>query len=705
MQRLKTSTCLLLFLVFQIAFGQISTSISDYEKYPVFTECKNVEIANLEDCFHSTLQTFIYTNFKLPEIISTENYTGEMVVLFEVTNEGKFKVLYVDAVYNELKTEIKRVFELLPTTTAPTYSGRTTYMQFTMTLNIPLGSVNAIENLKIPEQKENALEAAAKKEFENVDAELETYQDELYKSNLNIPFSHDMYAYFDREINVVGTNSHTASKPFLYNTVSNYYDFNAQQTTLKKEASSWTGRKLWNEHLVTVKGKNYWFVVDPILDLQLGENTNSEVDYTYNNTRGVQVQGGLGKGLNFSATVFESQGRFADYFNRYAESIKPSGGNPAIIPGRGIAKEFKTDAYDYPVAEGYISYTPNNMFNVQFGHGKNFIGDGYRSLFVSDVTSPFPFLKLNTSFWKIKYTNTWMWLRDVRPEVTEDGAFLTKYVANHYLSWNVSKKLNIGLFESVIWKNDNNRGFDINYVNPIIFYRAIEFSTGSRSGNAIVGLSSKYKWNDNVNFYGQFILDEFSLNDIKAGNQSWKNKFGFQLGAKYYNAFKVDNLLLQVEYNQVRPYTYSHNQIATNYGHNNQSLAHLWGANFRELIGIARYNYKRWYGSAKLIYGQRGLDFDPTIDPASYGSNIYIDNDDRIGDTGIELLQGNKANILIGDLNVGYIVNPKTNLKIFANLTYRSFNPDANTLVNFNENTTWFNFGIRTDIFNWYFDF
>lgn len=703
MQLQRALLFVLLFLICQTLFGQTTTN--DFEKYPVFKECANETAGNLKNCFDTTLRSFIIKEFKLPEVITKENYTGEMIFLFEVTAEGAFKVLYVDAVYKELKTEIKRVFDLLPKVTPPTYSGRETYMQFTMKLNVPLDAVNlVIENEQLAE-KENELEAKAKNEFDTVNEELESYQDELYKSNLNVPFSHEMYAYFDRAINLVGTNSHTASKPYLYNTVSDYYDFNEQQNKLKKDASSWVGRKLWNEHMVTVKGKNYWFVLDPILDLQLGKNTNGEVDYTYNNTRGLQVQGGLGKGLNFSATVFESQGRFADYFNRYAESIKPSGGNPAIIPGRGIAKEFKTDAYDYPVAEGYISYAPNKMFNLQLGHGRNFIGDGYRSLFVSDVASPYPYFKLNTSFWKIKYTNTWMWLRDVRPEVTEDGAFLTKYIANHYLSWNVSKKLNIGFFESVIWKNDNNRGFDFNYINPIIFYRAIEFSTGSRSGNAIVGLSSKYKWSDQVNFYGQFILDEFSLNDIKSGNKSWKNKFGFQLGAKYYDAFKVKNLLLQLEYNQVRPYTYSHNIVSTNYGHNNQSLAHLWGANFREVIGIARYNYKRWYGNAKLIYGQRGLDFNNASDTFSYGANIFQDNDNRPSDTGITLLQGNKTNVFIGDLNIGYIINSRTNLKAFANVTYRSFNPEANTSIDFKENTTWFSFGVRTDIFNWYRDF
>ena len=177
-----------------------------------------------------------------------------------------------------------------------------------------------------------------------------------------------------------------------------------------------------------------------------------------------------------------------------------------------------------------------------------------------------------------------MSLRDVRPEVTEDGSFRTKYIANHYLSYNITKRLNIGLFESVIWQNDNGRGFDVNYLNPIIFYRAIEFSTGSRGGNALIGLSTKYKVNDRVNIYGQLIIDEFSSGDVFGGEGSYKNKTGYQLGLKYYNAFGLKNLYLQTEYNRVRPYTYSHNTVVLNYGHNNQSMAHTLGANFSEFI-------------------------------------------------------------------------------------------------------------------------
>ncbi len=355
------------------------------------------------------------------------------------------------------------------------------------------------------------MEQEAKSEFDSVSKALKAFENKAYSSQLNIPFTHSDYSRFDRNMNLIGTNSHTASKPFVYNDVAKYYDFEAENKKLLKDTDTWAGRKLWNEHLVQLQADDYWFAIDPIFDLEVGKDTDADFSSTYNNTRGFLVQGGLGDKFNFYATVYESQGRFAQYVNEYAESLKGFGPDPAIIPGRGIAKRFKTDSYDYPVAEAYLSYAPAKFLNMQFGHGKNFIGDGYRSLLLSDVASPHPFLKLSTSFWKIKYTNTWMWLKDVRPEVEQDKAFLTKYMANHYLSWNVTKKLNIGLFESVLWTNSNDRGFDVNYLNPIIFYRAIEFETGQGAGNAILGASGKYKINDNINIYSQFVLDEFSL--------------------------------------------------------------------------------------------------------------------------------------------------------------------------------------------------
>ncbi|WP_298899451.1 gliding motility protein RemB [uncultured Psychroserpens sp.] len=698
-----------LFIIF-FSFGILSAqNVSTFEKPPIYPGCESEPIDELKTCFNNKINTEIFSSFKVPQIVTDDNYKGELNVLFEIDKEGKISVLYIDAVYEELKEETKRFFESLPKVVPATYNGKPTFYQYSLSIKIPLEDPAEIKTQKeasslIDIKNTEDLNADVSNEFDSVNNGIVKYERLEYSSQLNIPFTHNYYSRFDQQMNGLGTNSHTAAKPFIYEDVAKYYDFKAEKEALIKGSDAWWSRKLWNEHLVAVQGKNFWFTADPVFDLQLGTDTEADFSTTYNNTRGIFIQGGLGKKFNFTASIYESQGRFAQYFNEYAISLEAEGAEP-IVPGRGLAKPFKDRGFDYPVAEAYLSYTPASFINIQFGHGKNFIGDGYRSLLQSDATSPYPFLKLNTTFWKIKYTNTWMWLRDVRAEVTEDGAFLTKYMANHYLSWNVSKRLNIGLFESVLWSNDNDRGFDINYLNPVIFYRAIEFSTGQDAGNAILGASAKYKWNNKVNLYGQFILDEFSLDDITGGEKSWKNKFGYQLGVKYFNAFKVDNLLLQLEYNRVRPYTYSHNSIVLNYAHNNQPMAHLWGANFSEAIAIGRYHYKRWFADAKFIIGKRGFDFNEGDDFANYGSNIYRSEVDRNAETGITVGQGNTTNVFQADLGGGYVVNPVTNLRLFTNITFRNYDPQANTAAALNTNTLWFTVGVRTDLFNWYNDF
>ena len=129
-----------------------------------------------------------------------------------------------------------------------------------------------------------------------------------------------------------------------------------------------------------------------------------------------------------------------------------------------------------------------------------------------------------------------MSMQDVRPELTVDGAYKQKFMAIHYLSWNVSKKLNIGFFETVIWDNANDRGFDVNYLNPLIFYTAVEFSTGSRAGNTLLGLSLKYK-HQKYFLYSQLLIDEFRISEITSTNGWWANKNGIQIGAKYLQCF------------------------------------------------------------------------------------------------------------------------------------------------------------------------
>ncbi|MCF6296834.1 MAG: gliding motility protein RemB [Flavobacteriaceae bacterium] len=685
---------LFLQLTFLLVFSATTAQI---EKPPIYQGCENEELQNLENCFSNNLKSDILKQFQTPNIVERDNYKGQIRIVFIVSKEGDFEILYIHSIYTELENEVKRIFKNLPKIQPATYNGRTVDMRYVIPISIPINKNNTTETKEVIAQQQNI---ELKENIQDVIQKNNSLFPE-FESELNIPFTHQYYDNITYHLNK-GKNTHSAFKPYIYNEVKPHIDLNAQRTQLLKDKTSWTGRKLFNEHLALVKGKNYWFTVNPIFDLQIGKD-NSDNKYTYNNTRALQIRGALGKKLSFSTSFYESQGRFADYINRWSKK-EPIIGAYALVPGRGKAKKFKDGGFDYPVAEAYLSYTPNEFFNFQFGNGKNFIGDGYRSFFLSDVASPYPFLKISTQFWKIKYTNLWMWIDDVRPASSQDGTNFRKFVSMHHFSWNVTKNFNIGFFESVITNENNYNGLDVSFFNPLIFYRAVEFANGGdSSGNVQIGLNMKYKLNDNVFLYNQFLIDEMTVSRVFDGSGYWANKFALQLGAKYHNAFKIDNLMLQGEFNWARPYTFSHKIVALNPSHFNQPIGHLWEANFWEIIGIARYNKDRWFGSAKLILGKKGFDFDGS--DISYGGDIFVSYTERNSDIGNNVTQGNKTNIFIADLQGGYVLNPATNLQLFAGFTYRGFSQQQQTYLNPIENTTWFTIGLKSDIFNWYFDF
>lgn len=684
------------------AFSWAQNSI---EKLPKFENCISVPENEAESCFNATIHDIFRSNFN-KEL--TQEKTA-VIALFAVDTLGNFSVLYLDAKNDEIKNETERIFKLLPKVSPATYNGKPVLAKYSLRLNFPF--LDEDQKSKLDEDKYRTEKVLAKNEiieYEN-ESNYKEFKNPQYSSGLNIPFNTLIYDQFEGFLNQVGTNNHTSVKPYSFQEVAKYYDFQKNYEAFSKNKTSWWGRKIWNENLLAIQGEGYWFVFNPIVDFRGGKDFESEIKNTFVNTRGFNIYGGLGKNVTFTTSIYESQGRFADYYNAYAESIKPSGGNPAVIPGVGIAKRFRTDAYDMPMAEANIKFTASKFFDATLGYGRNFIGDGYRSILQGDATSPYPYIKFNTTFWKIKYTNTYMFLRDVTPINTAEDTYASKYMANHYLSYNVTKRWNLGLFESVVWSNSNGRGFDPNFINPIIFYRAVEFASSPKSGNALLGLTSRFKFNSQISAYGQFLIDEFSVGDVSKGNKSWKNKFGYQIGAKYFNAFNITNLNLQVECNIVRPYVYSHSNTLTNYAHNNQSMGHPWGSNFREIIGIARYRTGRYYAEAKMIYGKRGFDLIDNANYANTGSNIFLSYEDenhpRSADEGVVVGQGNTTTVLIGDLKAGFILNPTTNMRIYGNIIYRNFDPMINTVSTFKNTTTWFSIGLSTDLFNWYFDY
>lgn len=466
--------------------------------------------------------------------------------------------------------------------------------------------------------------------------------------------------------NILGNN-----KEWVEN---NNYDFSSKHPFLKSFYKD-------KYNFFEVNNKDLFLAINPLLQLNASFEKGND-QQLYLNSRGISVRGMIGKKIGFSASVVDNQERGPSYFNQTVKTLK-------AVPGYGFFKSFKKDstAVDYFDARGSITFNAAKFIDFQVGYDKNFIGDGYRSLFLSDFSNANLFVKINTRIWKFNYQNLFM---ELMPRFTKNGGdslLDRKYAAMHHLSMNVTPWLNIGLFEGVIFGRSNH--FDFQYMNPIIFYRHIEGMVGSPD-NAVAGLDAKANLFNKVQVYGQLLLDEFILKNLKNNPSSWTNKFGFQLGAKYVDAFGVPNLNLQFETNRVRPFTYTHNNLVANYSHYNQPLAHPLGANFQEFIGIASYQpAPKWFLLAKAFYYYKGLD----TANVNFGGNIFLNNTTRSGDNGYTIGGGNKTNVLFGSLDISYELRENFFIDLSFQQRNQTFENNSPTL-----NSTMITVGIRLNL-------
>lgn len=496
---------------------------------------------------------------------------------------------------------------------------------------------------------------------------------------------------FENKINNPDSNIHTAFKPYIQR--------NIEQYSASKEKSylnrSLLHRKIFNENLITVNTEDFKMEINPLFNFEIGKDFENDRN-TWVNTRGLMVKGSIGKQFTFYTSFLENQAKYMDYISSFVYK-------KMVVPGQGLARIFDVDGYDFSRAEAVMSYTPSKYFNFQFGQGKNFIGDGYRSLLLSDNSFTYPYFKITTNVWKFQYTNLFTTFTNMQSGTVLGKPFDKKNGSYHLLSYNITKRFELSFFEAIVWQaadSNNYRGFDVNYLNPIIFYRPVEFSLGSPD-NALMGLNAKYKFTNKILAYGQFILDDFNLSKLKKGKGFFQEKYGFQFGIKLNNLFKIENLCFQTEYNQVQPYVYAHKEPLQSYTHYNQALAHPLGANFKESVSFLNYNYKRWYLELKFNYAKYGAD----TANSHWGKDIFKSDFDaqRAGNIfsyGNFNGQGVNTTLTYKDIRISYLVNPATNFNISIGLTDRR----EKSILSDTHNSMIY-FGIRTSLQNLYYDF
>ena len=511
------------------------------------------------------------------------------------------------------------------------------------------------------------------------------------------PLSRDMIQVVDNAM-FNTPDFHSENKPY----VNNLYTFtylqhaNRDSAILSKIHSKFLlfiWKKVRTENLIKAKNDDFSINIDPLFNFNYGKfNTlDKSIKYssTYENTRGAIIQGTIGKNVSFFSTLYENQARFIDYVNA---NILQSG----VIPGDGTWKEFKGNPnnFDYSSVSGMVSWTPSKHLNLQFGHSKNFIGDGYRSLLLSDNSFNYPFLKTKFNFGKFEYTNIYASFQIAKYtyNYAANAVYQKKFATMHLLSYCFKKNFTIALFESTMWQAKAGNlviPYKAGYLNPVIGIQTMAFGL-NQSNNNILGLNLKYQFIKHHILYSQIVLDDISFN----GNKS-NNRYGIQLGYKYFNVFNIKNLFFQTEFNAVKPFTYSHKDSIQSFTHYNQALAHPLGANLIESVSFLNYRYKDFLIELKLNYAIFGLD----TGKFDFGQNIFRSfNPDKSSESKIS--QGLKNTLSYMTFRLYFLVNPVTNMNLFFEVSDRRLKSDA-----LNYHSDFITFGLKTNLNNYYYDF
>jgi len=430
-------------------------------------------------------------------------------------------------------------------------------------------------------------------------------------------------------------------------------------------------------------------VVNPVLYYQVSTDKWNGRNALINN-RGVEIRGNVGDKIGFytsvSDEILKPHSWVGDYYIRdttllYTNFVKPY------------------DTYfGYFLSNAYVTGSINKYMDLQFGHFRNFIGDGYRSFIMGDMHPEYLNMRLNTRIWKMNYTNIWAELRE--PNFRSYGVQRRHYMATHHLGLNLGKNFNIGIFETILFQRDSGHassGFDPNYLNPIIFYKSIENGLNS-TDKAILGINYKYNFLKRFSLYGQVVISEFKLEEL-VNNRGWMhNKYAIQTGLKYIDVLGVKNLDIQGEFNMARPFHYTSYNAAQSFSNFRQFLGHPLGANFYESIGIVRYQpTNRLNIMAKLILAKYGNDTngsnfgkDPRLSYRTHSSPLF----------GNYIGQGVLTTLVMTDLTLSYLAyhNLFFDLKVGYRRTQAS-------LSQFNLETSYFTCGIRLNINQRNYDF
>ncbi|HVS94418.1 MAG TPA: hypothetical protein VHE59_20410 [Mucilaginibacter sp.] len=500
------------------------------------------------------------------------------------------------------------------------------------------------------------------------------------------PYSFQFYQKFSADLYSTQTRIHTSLKPFF-----------VDDSLLKRTYDSLMNiggsqSAFLNRHLIDTKDSSgNTFYADLLPDLEIGRDLAASKSL-WTAGIGAQIGGTVGSKFFYYGSFYYTDAQFPDYVTGFIN-------NTGHIPGQGMDQSPGGSARDWYYSSFLLSYTPIKYINLTLGKDKTFIGDGYRSMLLSDFASNYPFLRATATVGNVRYMAMYAYMTNPTDPTMPYGPSQHKWGYFQYFDWNVSKRISLGFFQNVmeatVGSTGQKQGFNPSLASPFVLLVPLD-NINDNPGKNIIGFTGKYKILDKTIIYGQFALNEFQAKNFFAGNGSVTNKSGYQLGLRGADLFGVKGLNYLGEFNTARPYTYASFNQSSNFSQDMQSLADPFAANFREFVGILNYSIGRFDLQGQLNYAYYGLD----MNGLDYGQNIFEPYTSAPNQYGNYVGQGLRTDFYYAEGRIAYILNRKYNLRLELGGIYRD-----ETNSQFKNKTGIITVGIKSSFRSIYNDF
>jgi len=324
-----------------------------------------------------------------------------------------------------------------------------------------------------------------------------------------------------------------------------------------------------------LKSKHFYIYNDKNATFFLDLNFAAQSFITKGDSIGKNNIGLSYAGLTIRGSLYNSVGYYFDFnFGRKFFGTQNSSDMLLnFVPAFKGNTTFLNDGTNYQSYTGYLRYENHNkIFALEAGRFPNSIGRGYiDKLYLSNNSVPFDLLKIDLKYKKVLYSFFYGSLRGDSLGVSTNS----KNISAHRLDINFSKNFKVGFYESIIISNNP---FSFVFFNPLAFLTSADLNTGGKEttkNNSILGIDLECQFLKNIAIQGSFLIDDINFstlfNDDYTSND---NKFGFQSGLIWADAFKINNLLFAVEYTRLDPFVYSHRKISNSYSHYRMPLGH-----------------------------------------------------------------------------------------------------------------------------------